>query len=91
MEDEEAGPGEEMQALETLRDLVAKERQKEVDEARPFIRTEIERMLARRMWGTHGYILASLKTDRQYHEAVAILKDPVRYQKSMNLVMASEK
>ena len=61
-----------------------------IQNARPFIRTEIERNLARRVWGTHGFILASLKSDKQYHEAIAILRDPVRYRKSMNLVMASE-
>jgi carboxyl-terminal processing protease len=91
MADAEMQTEEGTRAIEALRKMALMERKGELAEARPFILAEIERRLAQRVWGTEGFVLASLKSDKQYLEAVAILKDPARYQKSLNLAMAAEK
>ena len=76
------------QALEALRTVVEAERDAEFEKAEPFIRLEIGRELGNRVWGKRGRILARLKGDEQYQEAVRILKDPERYRKSMKLAFA---
>ena len=76
------------QALEILRNLVESEREAEFEKAEPFIRMEIGRELGNRVWGRKGRILARLKGDEQFHEAVRILRDPERYRKSMKLALA---
>ena len=80
---------EEEGALEQLRTLVDRERDADFGKAAPFIRYEIERQLATRVWGINGHILASLKGDKQYQEAVAVLKDPSAYKKKMKLQLAA--
>ena len=75
-------------ALEALRTVVEAERDAEFEKAEPFIRLEIGRELGNRVWGKRGRILARLKGDEQYQEAVRILKDPERYRKSMKLAFA---
>ena len=78
------------QALEVLRNVVETEREAEFEEAEPFIMLEIGRQLGNRVWGKKGRILARLRGDEQYREAVRILKDPERYRKSMKLALAGE-
>ncbi len=77
--------------FERLRQVVEKEREIEFDKALSFIGMEIERAIANRMWGTQGRLLISLRGDRQFEEAVKILNDPERYQKSMKLALAAGK
>ena len=52
---------------------------------------EIEIELVNRVWGTKAKILASLKSDKQYQEAIQILKDPEIYREKMKLELASAK
>ena len=78
------------QALEVLRNVVESEREAEFEKAEPFIRLEIGRELGNRVWGKKGRILARLKGDEQFHEAVRILKDPERYRRSMKLALADD-
>jgi carboxyl-terminal processing protease len=73
--------------LDGLRRVVAKEREREFDRAEMFIRMEIERALANRLWGTQGRLLISLRGDQQFEEAVKILNDPQRYEDSMKLAL----
>ncbi|MDA0744907.1 MAG: S41 family peptidase [bacterium] len=86
----EAGLGGEAEqaSLKNLRALVEKEWDKEYEEALPFIRQELERALANRLWGSQGYLLASLKGDKQLEEAVRILQDPEKYKQSMKIALA---
>ncbi len=78
------------EALDVLRNVVDSERKAEFEKAEPFIRLEIGRELGNRVWGKRGRILARLRGDEQYQEAVRILKDPERYRKSMKLALADE-
>lgn len=81
--------GEARGALERLRGVVGDEREAEFEKAKPYIRLEIERELANRVWGDRAKLLASLKGDKQFQEAVRILKDPELYKKKMNLTLVS--
>ncbi len=78
------------QALETLRNVVETEREAEFEKAEAFFRQEIGRELGNRVFGKKGRILARLRGDEQYQEAVRILKDPERYRKSMKLALADQ-
>ena len=74
--------------LDRLRVVIDKEREGEFDKAETFIRMEIERALANRLWGTNGRLLISLRGDQQFEEAVRILNNPQRYEESIKLAMA---
>ncbi len=90
---EEAGLHDEVEEslLERLREVVKQEREVEFKKSEPYIRLEIEWELANRVWGDREKLLTSLKGDKQFQEAVRILKDPELYKKKMNLTLASRK
>ncbi|MBT4136446.1 MAG: PDZ domain-containing protein [Candidatus Latescibacteria bacterium] len=73
-------------ALEQLANLGEKERQADYKAAEASIRLEIERILARRVWGTKAEMLASLKGDKQFKEAVQLLKDRADYDKKLAMI-----
>ena len=73
-------------ALDQLSQVAERERAADYDEAEPYIRLEIERALANRVWGTKGKILAALKGDKQFQEAVRLLKDRAVYDRKLALV-----
>ena len=73
-------------ALNQLSQVAEREREADYDKARPYIRLEIERALANRVWGTNGKILATLKGDKQFQEAVRLLKDRAVYDQKLALV-----
>ncbi len=70
-------------ALLQLSNVSQRERKADNDKAEPFIKNEIERVLARRVWGTSAEILASLKGDKQFQEAVKILKNRAIYDQKL--------
>ena len=72
--------------LNQLSQVAERERAADYDKARPYIRLEIERALANRVWGTNGKILATLKGDKQFQEAVRLLKDRAGYDQKLALV-----
>ena len=74
--------------LDRLGLVIDKEREGEFHKAETFIRMEIERALANRLWGTNGRLLISLRGDQQFEEAVRILNNPQRYEESIKLAMA---
>ena len=76
--------------LASLGEAADREGEAEFEKARPYIRLEIERELANRVWGSRAYLLASLKGDKQFQEAVRILKDSELYSKKMGLAVASK-
>ena len=76
------------EALDQLSHLAERERKSDYEKAEPYIRLEIEQELANRVWGTKGKILASLKGDKQFQEAVRLLKDRAVYRGK--LAMAEE-
>ncbi|MDA0709497.1 MAG: S41 family peptidase [bacterium] len=73
-------------AMEQLSHIATKERQADYKEAGPSILLEIERILARRVWGTKAEMLVSLKGDKQFQEAVRILKDHGAYEKKLAMI-----
>ncbi|MYK52124.1 MAG: S41 family peptidase [Gemmatimonadetes bacterium] len=73
-------------SLTQLSQAAEREREADYDKARPYIRLEIERALANRVWGTNGKILATLKGDKQFQEAVRLLKDRAVYAQKLALV-----
>ena len=73
-------------ALNQLSQAVEREREADYNKAEPYIRLEIERALANRVWGTNGKILATLKGDKQFQEAVRLLKDRTVYAQKLALV-----
>ena len=73
-------------ALNQLSQAAEREREADYDRAAPYIRLEIERALANRVWGTNGKILATLKGDKQFQEAVRLLKDRAVYAQKLALV-----
>ncbi|MDP6040652.1 MAG: S41 family peptidase, partial [Candidatus Latescibacteria bacterium] len=73
-------------ALAQLAQIAERERKDDYKKAEPYIRHEIEQELANRAWGTKGKILASLKGDKQFQEAVRILKDRTAYNQKLALV-----
>lgn len=73
-------------ALNQLSQVAEREREADYDRAAPYIRLEIERALANRVWGTNGKILATLKGDKQFQEAVRLLKDRAVYAQKLALV-----
>ncbi len=73
-------------ALNQLSQVADREREADYNKAEPYIRLEIERALANRVWGTNGKILATLKGDKQFQEAVRLLKDPTVYDQKLALV-----
>ena len=75
-----------MVALNQLSQAAEREREADYNKARPYIRLEIERALANRVWGTNGKILATLKGDKQFQEAVRLLKDRAVYAQKLALV-----
>ncbi len=75
-------------ALAQLREAVELERGVLYKEAEPFMRLEIARQLANRLWGMKGRLLVSLQGDKQFQEAVRLLGDPVLYQEKMRLALA---
>ena len=75
-----------MVALNQLSQVAERERAADYNKAGPFVRLEIERALANRVWGTKGKILASLKGDKQFQEAVRLLKDRAVYDRKLALV-----
>ena len=81
----EVSPG----VFDVLKEVVEKERQAEFEKARPFIRFEIERELANRLWGNKAKLLVSLKGDKQFQEAVRIIKNRDLYNEKMKLALAS--
>ena len=72
-------------ALKQLAGIAERERKADYESVAAIIRNEIERILARRVWGTQAEILASLKSDRQFQEAVRILKDRPFYDQKLAL------
>ncbi len=78
----------EQTALSHLRDAIGREREAIFKKAEPFIKLEIEREMVKRLWGTKRYILASLKGDKQFQEAVRILQSPNKYKEKMRLAFA---
>lgn len=75
-----------MTALNQLSQVAEREREADYDKAKPYIRLEIERALANRVWGTNGKILATLKGDKQFQEAIRLLKDRAVYAQKLALV-----
>ncbi len=75
-----------MAALDQLSKVAAREREADYNKADPYIRLEIELALANRVWGTKGKILASLKGDKQFQEAVRLLKDRAVYDRKLAMV-----
>ena len=73
-------------ALNQLSQVADREREADYNKAEPYIRLEIERALANRVWGTNGKILATLKGDKQFQEAVRLLKDRTVYDQKLVLV-----
>jgi len=73
-------------ALTQLSQVAEREREADYNKAEPYIRLEIERALANRVWGTNGKILAALKGDKQFQEAVRLLKDRAVYAQKLALV-----
>lgn len=73
-------------ALNQLSQAAEREREADYNKAEPYIRLEIERALANRVWGTKGKILATLKGDKQFQEAVRLLKDRAVYAQKLALV-----
>ncbi len=73
-------------ALNQLLQAAEREREADYNKAEPYIRLEIERTLANRVWGTNGKILATLKGDKQFQEAVRLLKDRAVYAQKLALV-----
>lgn len=73
-------------ALNQLSQAAEREREADYNKAEPYIRLEIERALANRVWGTNGKILATLKGDKQFQEAVRLLKDRAVYAQKLALV-----
>ena len=73
-------------ALNQLSQAAEREREADYNTAEPYIRLEIERALANRVWGTNGKILATLKGDKQFQEAVRLLKDRAVYAQKLALV-----
>ncbi len=73
-------------ALNQLSQVADREREADYNKAEPYIRLEIERALANRVWGTNGKILATLKGDKQFQEAVRLLKDRTVYDQKLALV-----
>lgn len=77
---------EDKSALKQLSNVAERERKADYDAAAPVIKHEIDRVIARRVWGTSAEILATLKADKQFQEAVKILKDRAVYDQKMALV-----
>ena len=75
-----------MTSLTQLSQVAEHERKADYNKAAPYIRLEIERALANRVWGTNGKILATLKGDKQFQEAVRLLKDRAVYDQKLALV-----
>ena len=73
-------------ALSQLSQIAERERKNDYKKAEPYVQHEIEQELANRVWGTKGKILASLKGDKQFQEAVRILKDRTAYNQKLALV-----
>ncbi len=73
-------------ALNQLSQVADREREADYNKAEPYIRLEIERALANRVWGTNGKILSTLKGDKQFQEAVRLLKDRTVYDQKLALV-----
>ena len=82
--------GEAEGALESLRKAIDREREAEFEKAEPYIRLEIERVLANRVWGSEAFLKAYLKGDKQFQEAVRILEEPELYKEKMGLTVASK-
>lgn len=81
---------EEENILELLRPRIRRDREAIFEKARSYIRQEIERQLANRVWGIKAYSLASIKGDKQYEAAIQILNNLDAYRMKMNLAIASE-
>lgn len=86
LEEKEVISGDDEKALKQLSLLAEKERQADYKKAEPFIQLEIERILARRVWGTKAEMLASLKGDKQFQEAARLLKDKSTYDAKLAMV-----
>ena len=76
--------------MELLRPRIRRDREAIFEKARSYIRQEIERQLANRVWGIKAYSLASIKGDKQYEAAIQILNNLDAYRMKMNLAIASE-
>ena len=77
-------------ALEQLQAASETQREVEFDDAKVDIRNQIVEALAERVWGEQAKQLASLRGDRQYEEAVKILKDQAVYKQKMKLALADD-
>jgi carboxyl-terminal processing protease len=86
LEEKDVLSAEDEKALKQLSHIAEKERQADYKKAEPFIQLEIERILARRVWGTKAEMLVSLKGDKQFQEAVKILKDRATYDKKLAMI-----
>ena len=86
LEEKDVLSADDEKALKQLGTLAEKERQADYKEAEPFIKLEIERILARRVWGTKAEMWVSLKGDKQFKEAVRILKDRTVYDKKLAMI-----
>jgi carboxyl-terminal processing protease len=90
LEEKDLLSAEDDNALKQLSNIAIKERQADYIAAEPVIRLELERILARRVWGTKAEMLASLKGDKQFLEAARILKDRADYDKRLAMVEEEE-
>ena len=87
--EEADGPEAAREWHEPLGQIVEREREAEFQKADPYLRLEIGREIGNRVWGARGLLLATLKGDKQYQEAVRILRDPDLYQEKMKVALAS--
>ena len=78
----------ESSALEQLDIASENQREVEFEEAREEILNQIREGVAERVWGEQAKQIASLRGDRQFEEAVRILKSQSIYQEKMKLAFA---
>lgn len=80
----------ETQALQALEAAAAKQREIEFEEAKTDILNQIREAVADRVWGEQAKQIAALRGDRQFEEAVKILKNRSLYQEKMKLALAGD-
>ena len=75
------------EALDVLKEEVMRERENEFERTKERIRKVIGQYITLRRWGVHATILAQLKGDKQFEEAVQILNQPELYQEEMKVAL----
>ena len=75
-------------ALEQLEGTSEGQREIEFEKAKEKILNQLRESIAERVWGEQAKQIASLKGDRQFEEAVRILKNRAVYREKMQLAFA---